>query len=256
MIKIIIKLIDVILYIIDKDYRIKEEIACDDIRKFTDVINVDFESDFGRATRVMRTVPYDVWRLRTKNHELLAADKHRIIMEDGRSLWMQDLKIGDRIKTENGIEQVIEIKNLGFRTHMYDVEIDRNPHHLYTNGILSHNTTTASAFLLWWTIFKPDQIVLIVANKEAQALEIISRIKYAYEELPDWMRPGVVEYNKKSLIFDNKSKIISRATTPNAGRGLSISLLYCLGGENYVTVKDKETGEIKDITLEELYNDI
>lgn len=224
--KTFIKIIDLILYVIDKDYRVKEEIACDDTRKFTDVVDVDFESDFGRAKRVMRTVPYDVWRLKTNTYELLAADKHRVIMEDGRSLWMQDLKIGDRVRTKSGIEEVTEVKYLGFRTHMYDAEIDRDPHHLYTNGILSHNSTTAAAYILWTVMFNSDKTVLIVANQLNQALEIMQRIRYAYEDLPDWLRAGQVTYNKGSLEFDNNSRIVSRATTRTSGRGLSISLLY------------------------------
>lgn len=226
LVKNFIKVIDIILYVIDKDYRIKEEISCNDERKFTDVIDVDFESDFGRAKKVMRTVPYQVWRLRTQNHELLAADKHRIIMEDGRSLWMQDLKEGDKIQTESGVEKVLEIKDLGFKTHMYDVEIDRSPHHLYTNGIKSHNTTTAGAYLLWNAMMKSDQTILVIANQQSSALEIMQRVRYAYEELPDWLRAGSVTYNKGMLEFDNGSRIVSRATTPTAGRGLSISLLY------------------------------
>ena len=87
-------------------------------------------------------------------------------------------------------------------------------------------TTTAAAFLLWHAMFKPDQTILIAANKFAQAQEIMQRIRYSYEECPNFIRPGVVEYNKGSISFDNGSRIISRATAPDAGRGLSISLLY------------------------------
>lgn len=104
-------------------------------------------------------------------------------------------------------------------------------YHNYRNvvALLSRQlgkTTTAAAYLLWTAMFKPDQTILVVANQESQALEIIQRVKYAYEELPDWLRAGVIEYNKKTIIFDNKSRIISRATHANSGRGLTINLLY------------------------------
>ena len=52
------------------------------------------------------------------------------------------------------------------------------------------------------------------------------RIRYAYEMCPDYIRCGVVSYNKGSIEFDNGSRIIAQATTENTGRGLSISLLY------------------------------
>ncbi|RYF11345.1 MAG: hypothetical protein EOO77_19565, partial [Oxalobacteraceae bacterium] len=88
-------------------------------------------------------------------------------------------------------------------------------------------TTCAAAYLLWKAMFTPDTTILITANKLVQALEIMDRIRYAYENLPDHIRAGIVEYNKGTIAFDNGSKIVSRATSSDAGRGLSISLLYC-----------------------------
>lgn len=87
-------------------------------------------------------------------------------------------------------------------------------------------TTCAAAFLLWKAMFQPDTTILITANKLVQALEIMDRIRYAYENLPDHIRAGITEYNKGTVSFDNGSKIVSRATTSDAGRGLSITLLY------------------------------
>ena len=89
-------------------------------------------------------------------------------------------------------------------------------------------TTCAAGFLLWKAMFEPDTTILIAANKFNSALEIMDRIRFAYENLEqyNWLRCGVVEYNKGTISFDNGSKIISRATSKDAGRGLSISLLY------------------------------
>jgi hypothetical protein len=90
----------------------------------------------------------------------------------------------------------------------------------------SGKTTTAAGYLLWYASFNPDVTVLIAANKFKAANEIMMRIKYAYEELPNYIRPGVVEYNVTSIRFDNGSRIIATTTTPDSGRGLAISLLY------------------------------
>lgn len=88
-------------------------------------------------------------------------------------------------------------------------------------------TTTAAAYILWFAIFQEDVNVLIAANKFKAATEIMDRIRYAYEELPDWLRPGVLVYNVQKIVFDNGSKIESTTTTSDSGRGKSISLLYC-----------------------------
>lgn len=87
-------------------------------------------------------------------------------------------------------------------------------------------TTTASAYLLWLAMFREDTKVLVVANKLKSALEIMERVRYAYEECPDYIKCGTKEYNKTSITFDNGSKIEAVATTPDAGRGKSITLLY------------------------------
>lgn len=87
-------------------------------------------------------------------------------------------------------------------------------------------TTTAAAFLLWKAIFFPDSTILVVGNILAAAQEILERIQFSYENLPDFIRCGAPTYNKRSLSFDNGSRIVCRATTPSAGRGLSVSLLY------------------------------
>jgi hypothetical protein len=87
-------------------------------------------------------------------------------------------------------------------------------------------TEAVASYILWYTLFNPDKTVLIVANKLKQAIEIMSRIRYSYQELPDYIRDAATEYNKSSIVFSNGSRIVCRATTPDAGRGLSISLLY------------------------------
>ena len=119
-------------------------------------------------------------------------------------------------------------------------------------------TETTCAYLLWFAIFNFDKMIVVASNKSSNAMEIIGKIRYAYEELPDWLKPGVNEdsWNKHELAFDNKSRIVSQATSADTGRGLAISLLYCLSGDATITVRDKETLEIKDITLEELYGEL
>jgi len=91
----------------------------------------------------------------------------------------------------------------------------------------SGKTTCASAYLLWYAMFHPDQTILVAAHKYTGAQEIMQRIRYGYELCPDHIRAGVVSYNKGSMEFDNGSRIVSATTTGNTGRGMSISLLYC-----------------------------
>lgn len=87
-------------------------------------------------------------------------------------------------------------------------------------------TLTTAMYLLWYAAFTPDVTVLIASKNQSHALEIAARIRFAYENLPNWLKPGVKYYNRHNLEMDNGSRIISEATTEKTGRGLSISKLY------------------------------
>ena len=88
-------------------------------------------------------------------------------------------------------------------------------------------STSAAGYLLWYAMFVPDSTILVAAHKYLGAQEIMQRVRYAYENCPDFIRAGVTSYNKGSIDFDNGSRIVAQTTTENTGRGMSISLLYC-----------------------------
>lgn len=87
-------------------------------------------------------------------------------------------------------------------------------------------TTVATVILLHAALFNPKKNIAILANKLDTAKEVLERIKEAYELLPDFLKGGVSEWNKKSVRFENGSKIFADATTGNSIRGKSLFLLY------------------------------
>lgn len=90
-------------------------------------------------------------------------------------------------------------------------------------------TTVVAVYILWLTCFatKDDAKLCVIASKAMNhAVEIMSRIKFAYEELPNWLKPGCKYYSRTSIEFDNNSKIKSEATSEKTGRGGSPSLLF------------------------------
>jgi hypothetical protein len=115
-------------------------------------------------------------------------------------------------------------------------------------------STSAAGYLLWYAMFVPDSTILVAAHKYTGSQEIMQRVRYAYESVPDHIRAGATNYNKGSIEFDNGSRIVSATTTENTGRGMSISLLYCLDGETTtVKIRNKNTLVEEDITLKDLY---
>ena len=87
-------------------------------------------------------------------------------------------------------------------------------------------TQTIAMYILWHAMFNRDQTDVIASKNNSHAMEIMDRIRFAYEELPHWLKAGCKYYNKHNIEFDNGSRIKSEATTEKTGRGLSISKLY------------------------------
>jgi hypothetical protein len=86
-------------------------------------------------------------------------------------------------------------------------------------------TTLTCAFMLWYATYHKDKTILIVAHSLKGAIELLDRVKYSYKELPDYLRDAVVEFNKTSLVFKNGSRIVCRAASADATRGLTVNLL-------------------------------
>lgn len=86
-------------------------------------------------------------------------------------------------------------------------------------------TTILTIFALWMVCFTDDYRVLLIANKESTAINIFKRIRLAYEMLPNFLKPGVVEYAKTGLVLSNGSSIGISTTTSDAARGESINCL-------------------------------
>jgi len=86
-------------------------------------------------------------------------------------------------------------------------------------------TTMMTIYALWIACFQDDQRILIVANKEQTAISIFSRVRLAYENLPNYLKPGVIEYGKTSMKLANGSSIGISTTSSDAGRGESVNVL-------------------------------
>lgn len=173
-----------------------------------------------------QTVEYHPWRLTLEDgYDLVCAD-HHLVSTDRGLLRVNELTFEDYVHTKTGPQRVLDVQATDDEPElMYDLEIGSDDHLYFTNGILSHNTTVISVYLLWYACFKEDKHVLVASKDSAGALDVMDRIRFAYEELPMWLKPGVTAYNRHSIEFDNGSSIRSVATTENTGRGKSLALL-------------------------------
>lgn len=80
-------------------------------------------------------------------------------------------------------------------------------------------STTVGAYLLYLATFNDNYKILVGAHVLSAAIDFIARIKTAYEELPFWLKLGIVKYNDLKIVFENGSEIRAVATTKSSGRG-------------------------------------
>lgn len=86
-------------------------------------------------------------------------------------------------------------------------------------------TTIAAAWSLWMVIFQKHKTVVILSKGDAESTEVLDRIKLMYDELPEFLKPGIVEDNKHTLKLKTQSIIKSRPSGKQSGRSLAGSFL-------------------------------
>jgi len=90
----------------------------------------------------------------------------------------------------------------------------------------SGKTVSAAIVMLWTVLFNKDKGVMIVANKSTTVKEIVRKIKDIYKLLPFFLKTGIVNWNEKTLAFENGSRIQSENRTKEPAIGFTIDLLY------------------------------
>jgi len=139
-------------------------------KKITDY-EILTDDGFKDVCALHKTIEYDMYKLILETKELKCADNHIVFLSDDSEIFVKNLKIGDIVKTENGLEKVIEVNNLGYKKNMWDFELTGKNVKYYTNDILSHNTTYIRKLISMLSeektvIYVPSYMMSSVADPE------------------------------------------------------------------------------------------
>ena len=74
-------------------------------------------------------------------------------------------------------------------------------------------------------LFEQDKNVLVLATTQATAKNMVTKVRFAYDNLPVWMQMPVVEHNRLSLRLKNGSQIKAVSAAPDSARSEAVSLL-------------------------------
>lgn len=107
-------------------------------------------------------------------------------------------------------------------------EILNHIHDNKISGILAYRqsgkTLISALYALWILIFKPNCTVAIISKNIEMSTESVCRIRYAYDNLPDFLRIPVIVGNRKTIKFENGSRVYARSGI-NSTRGMSLDLV-------------------------------
>lgn len=215
------------------------------------VNNIEVKTDIGYIPikNIMKTIEYQVYEVLFDNAAFIeCADTHILINSNNEEVFVKDLKVNDVIKSSNGTVKVKCVTDLGYSVNMFDLQLEYH-HKFYTNDILSHNTTVSAGYICHQTVFNEDYRTAILANKGATAREVLSRVCMMYEELPWYLQMGVKTWNKGNIELGNGSSVITAGTSSSSIRGKSINCVK--KKDSYITVRNKRTGEIKELLIDD-----
>ena len=126
------------------------------------------------------------------------------------------------VMTDDGIKRV--------KLREYQKRMLRNFQHERFNIVLASRqmgkTVTASIYNAWYVTFNTDKNTLLLANKSDTTKEIIDKAKVVLENLPFFMKPGIIKYDVMNVRCDNGCRLMGQATTAKAGIGFTIHNLY------------------------------
>ncbi len=86
-------------------------------------------------------------------------------------------------------------------------------------------STLCAGYSLWLMLFHKDKNVLCIATKQETARNMVTKVKFMYDNLPSWLKIPAEENNKLSLRLNNGSIIKATSANSDAGRSEAVSLL-------------------------------
>ena len=86
-------------------------------------------------------------------------------------------------------------------------------------------STLASGYAFWLITFHPDKNVLCLATKQDTAKNMVTKVKFMYDNIPSWLKVDKEENNRLTLRLKNGSQIKATSAASDAGRSEAVSLL-------------------------------
>lgn len=122
-------------------------------------------------------------------------------------------------------EELILFKLRGYQLEMVEKML-KNREYICKIPRQAGKSVCVSAVILWYLLFHKNYSILVAAHKAQKACDVLAVVKQMFELLPEWMQPGVIEWNKGNIIVDTNSRVRAAATSLSSARGDTYNLVY------------------------------
>lgn len=174
-----------------------------------------------------------------KTHDMPFYDKTIGLRKAKLTTSFTKLEIDEYIKCKTDINYFAETycyikgergEQIKLRLRDYQVEILENFFNHKFNILMASRqigkTICSAIMILHFVLFNNGKNVLVTANKLDTAVEILDKIREIYQQLPFFLQQGIVNWNQKVIVFENKSRIKGFATTKTSSIGQTADFLY------------------------------
>lgn len=96
-------------------------------------------------------------------------------------------------------------------------------------------TVTSALYMLHYICFNIDKTAMILGNRKKTAIEVLTKAKDIYLQLPYFLKAGVYKWNESELVLDNGCRILCDATTETPAIGFTI---HCLLWDEAAHIRD------------------
>ena len=151
-------------------------------------------------------------------------EKQELIEEFKKCSTNPEHFLSNYIKVTHPVRGLVPFKLYPFQERILS-ELEGNRFNILRKFRQAGCTTIAAAYSLWMIIFQKHKQVVILSKGDAESTEVLDRIKLMYDELPEFLKPGIQEDNKHTLKLKTGSTIKSRPSGKQSGRSLAGSLL-------------------------------
>ena len=103
--------------------------------------------------------------------------------------------------------------------------MQENPYSIILKSRQLGISTLSAGYSLWMMLFQKDKNILCIATKQETARNMVTKVKFMYDNLPTWLKIPADENNKLSLRLNNGSQIKATSASSDAGRSEAVSLL-------------------------------